>query len=469
MVTPQHVRDDALASRTKALAFRDAQQMAAAHEAIENAARLSPADPGIAFIRAQIALETGRPSAALFAAAHMLDPENLMLARNHAAALADAGNVDAAIDMLDRRLSQNPDWLDGHKLRTNLATAAGHGTDAASCYAAACAAQPQNLALRLAWFHLMSLARQWDQAKAIIDEGERLIGERTAFTLARLYIASESGAAANDTELFAGVTHLRDAGLDICQTRHWLRLGDPGQAEMIAARNIGGASAAAFWPYLSLAWRMGGNSKSEWLDNPANLIRSFDLPFGDDQLQNLAGALRKLHSRKAHFPEQSVRGGTQTDGQLFLHHDPAIQDARAIVTDAVAAYIRDLPPHDPEHPMLGLPRAGQRGANIKFEGSWSVSLAAQGYHSCHTHVRGWISSALYIALPDADAMGVPPAGWLEFGTPPPELGLNLTPYTRIEPKPGRLVLFPSHMWHGTVPFCDGERLSIAFDVRRPGP
>ena len=38
---------------------------------------------------------------------------------------------------------------------------------------------------------------------------------------------------------------------------------------------------------------------------------------------------------------------------------------------------------------------------------------------------------------------------------------------QIEPKPGRLVLFPSTMWHSTTPFTDGERLVIAFDVGVP--
>jgi predicted 2-oxoglutarate/Fe(II)-dependent dioxygenase YbiX len=72
-----------------------------------------------------------------------------------------------------------------------------------------------------------------------------------------------------------------------------------------------------------------------------------------------------------------------------------------------------------------------------------------------------------VALPDAEALGSAPAGWLELGAPPPDLRVNLPAYARIEPKPGRLVLFPSTMWHGTVPFNDGERLTIAFDVRRP--
>jgi len=43
----------------------------------------------------------------------------------------------------------------------------------------------------------------------------------------------------------------------------------------------------------------------------------------------------------------------------------------------------------------------------------------------------------------------------------------LPPIRTIEPKPGRLVLFPSTMWHGTRPFDAGERLTVAFDVKRP--
>ena len=34
-----------------------------------------------------------------------------------------------------------------------------------------------------------------------------------------------------------------------------------------------------------------------------------------------------------------------------------------------------------------------------------------------------------------------------------ELGLDLPPIRLIEPRPGRLVLFPSTMWHGTRPFA----------------
>ncbi|WP_143873241.1 putative 2OG-Fe(II) oxygenase [Catenovulum sediminis] len=50
--------------------------------------------------------------------------------------------------------------------------------------------------------------------------------------------------------------------------------------------------------------------------------------------------------------------------------------------------------------------------------------------------------------------------------PPPELNIELEPVNKIEPKIGRLVLFPSYSWHSTVPFNEGERLVVAFDVAR---
>jgi hypothetical protein len=115
------------------------------------------------------------------------------------------------------------------------------------------------------------------------------------------------------------------------------------------------------------------------------------------------------------------------------------------------------------HPLL----RERRDRPVRFSGSWSVRLRGAGYHTNHVHPQGWISSALYVALPERAKGDPPDAGWLKLGEPPPEIGVSLTATRLIEPKPGRLVLFPSWMWHGTVPFAAGERLTVAFDVRVP--
>jgi hypothetical protein len=88
-----------------------------------------------------------------------------------------------------------------------------------------------------------------------------------------------------------------------------------------------------------------------------------------------------------------------------------------------------------------------------------------GFHTNHIHPEGWISSCYYVALPPAVEDTKCRQGWIKFGEPP--LGVTLkNPIRRaIQPRPGRLVLFPSYMWHGTVPFHDAmPRTTIAFDV-----
>ena len=92
-------------------------------------------------------------------------------------------------------------------------------------------------------------------------------------------------------------------------------------------------------------------------------------------------------------------------------------------------------------------------------------LRPNGYHWDHIHHLGWLSSAFYIEVPEAPP-GNPHEGSIKFGEP----GTRTTPKLGYEhiirPEPGTLVLFPSYMWHGTVPFTsDTKRMTLAFDVR----
>jgi hypothetical protein len=158
-----------------------------------------------------------------------------------------------------------------------------------------------------------------------------------------------------------------------------------------------------------------------------------------------------------------LRGGTQTDGALFARIEPEIVALRSTVATATESHLARLPPVHPLHPTLS-PR---RDRTPRFTGSWSVRLRGKGFHANHVHPAGWLSSALYIALPESMEGSRDHAGWLALGEPQAELGLALPAPRLIEPKPGRLVIFPSTMWHGTRPFDDGERLTVAFDVKRP--
>ena len=138
--------------------------------------------------------------------------------------------------------------------------------------------------------------------------------------------------------------------------------------------------------------------------------------------------------------------------------EPQLRALKAHLLDTIAEHMASLPPADPKHPLLRY-----RDASPQLAGSWSVRLSGAGFHVSHIHPRGVLSSALYVSVPgelDRDAR----EGWLELGRPPAACGVGLEPLAQFEPQPGRLVLFPSYLFHGTRPFTRGERLSVAFDV-----
>ena len=108
--------------------------------------------------------------------------------------------------------------------------------------------------------------------------------------------------------------------------------------------------------------------------------------------------LRGLHLDLHQPLEQSVRGGTQTDGPLFARIEPEIRALRAAIVAAVERHIAQLPPPRGRPPEPLRPKR----APVRFAGSWSVRLAGAGFHANHIHPAGWISSAFYVALPAMD-------------------------------------------------------------------
>ena len=220
------------------------------------------------------------------------------------------------------------------------------------------------------------------------------------------------------------------------------------------------------WAYLGTAWRMLGDEREHWLCdyerligqrfvNPANAFSATD-----GFTAQVAETLNALHKTLAAPGDQSLRGGTQTSGSLFDRQDAMIQALKRGVTEAVQSYIDTLPT-DRDHPYLR--RISNR---FRFSGSWSVKLRSQGHHVPHFHGQGWISSAYYARLPDSLGSDAKNAdGWISFGQPPGIYGLDHAPRKLVKPQEGLLVLFPSYMWHGTLPFVGGQyRLAAAFDV-----
>ncbi len=444
-----------------ALALRQEQEMDRAAAAFERAAKLAPSDARVASGQALTALERGAPAATLFSRACALAPDDLNLRLNHAVALDAEGAAPAATSLLEEAIVAQPGWIAGHEALAAMRRAAGDADYDASFRSAAKAA-PGEMRLHLAWYRTLVRAKRWDEAQAVVADLRSRIGDLAELDAVEAHIASETGDLDRAQQLFEQASATVGAAAALSHIRHCLRTGRCEQAKQIAEPLLQLPGSEALWPYLSVIWRLLGDSRAQWLDGSPPFIAQINLGFSDAELAQIAVLLRHLHTAQQPFLEQSVRGGTQTDKPLFLRPEPEIRAVRDRVLEALRMYIDALPPHVPGHPLLGTPRG-----NLRFAGSWSVRLKADGFHVAHTHTEGWISSAIYIDRPPQDTLGPPPAGWLQFGKPPEELGLDLPAYREVAPIAGTLALFPSTMWHGTYPFAEGERLTIAFDVARP--
>ena len=448
-----------------ALLERALDEHAQAFASFEKAAALAPADPSIAHGRARVALEAGMPEAReLFRAAVQLAPTDGEVLIGYAAALFAAGLGNQAEDMLDLTLSRSPMWLQGHMQLAQLRATLGKRQQATESVERALRSYPDQEPLWTTLFGILLQAQLFSALDEAIARARRALVSEQTLALYESIAAAELGQTSRADDLFEKMPDGFRASVEIWRIRHLLRTRRLPEAIAAINAELETDRAVFVWPYAAVAWRLAGDQRWQWLEGDLDrLVSVIDLTPELPNIAQLDHTLRGLHRAKGEYLDQSVRGGSQTDGPLFSRIDPVIRRLRSAIVGAVERYVRNLPAPDPDHPLL----APRRDRRLRFSGSWSVLLRGGGHHSNHVHPQGWISSALYVALPPSAAGVSERAGWLTLGEPQKELGLDLAPCRHIEPRVGQLVLFPSWMWHGTIPFQSGERLTVAFDVKPP--
>lgn len=468
---------DARLWHLKGLIHRAQDRRELAIPALARAAELAPNVPLIAHGLARTLNEAGLPSVDAYARALRLTPGDTTLLTGLVAALLAERRLADAMAGLERALERAPRWVEGHGMLSDLRWLEGEREGFARSFDEALALHPGDMALRRGQIIALLHAERYDDVLARIAEGRRAIGEDTLFDVNEAIVWSETGEVEKADRRFEQLKDLADSSTQVRRVRHLLRYGRPADAAAAIEPWLETGEAFGFWPYAATAWRMTGDPRSDWLEGDERFVGVYDIADRLPPLGTLADTLRALHTTKGQPLVQSVRGGTQTDGHLFHLIDPTIVALREAVAEVVREHVARLPPRDPAHPLLGSPREP-----IAFSGAWSVRLQAGGFHSNHVHPMGWISSALYIVLPPdlgrdqsggdqagGDQEGGGQAGWLTLGEPrTSSFPLDLPPTRLVEPRPGRLALFPSWMWHGTRPFGAGERLTVAFDVAVPG-
>lgn len=386
-----------------------------------------------------------------------------------ARALQFAGREDDAEAQLRAGLARWPVDVPLHQQLAHLRWRRGHEDTFIELLERTIGEYPREMALRLVAADLLRNAGQSARALAMLEAGLALAPESPAFLTSVGVLLDELDRV---DEALVRLRAAQARAPDSPSARRnllptLLRVGDSAEA----LRLVEGLLAQSPDDQQLIAWRatalrVAGDAEYSRLHDYQRLVRPYRLrppaEYPDIRAFNAAFAceLSELHRWSERPLTQSLRGGSQTERNLPMNDAryPAIAAFFRMLAEPIGDYLSRLD-------VAGHPTDRRRRSGWRVAGSWSVQLAPGGFHTNHVHPQGWLSSAYYVELPEG--VGANPgdrAGWLQFGEPGMARPV-CAPDHFVQPEAGGLVLFPSYVWHGTVPFSEGgRRLTAAFDV-----
>ena len=378
--------------------------------------------------------------------------------------LQELKRYDEAIALSRRMIAEDPANPDWHKFHNDFLYRLDRRDEYLKSYDSA----PKTAPLLMSKAFFLSHEKRAEEALEAYREASRLAPEDR---LAAAGVASSLTMLGRYDEALAAFEMLlkqnsEEAELYGCAAEAALLSGDFARTVALCER------AVAINPYdqialstMSIALRMMEDERDEILNGYDTLIQAIELdtPEGFSSMEvfnaELNAWLDSVHPNTKEYLNQSLRGGTQTPNEIFGRGHELVEKIRARIDEGVARYIAGLK-EDDKHPLLS-----RRSRGFRYGGSWSSRLRDCGFHVNHVHPQGWISSCYYVAVPKAVEDEKQRQGWIKFGEPTFNVALKEPIRRAIKPRPGRLVLFPSYMWHGTIPFHDAQaRTTIAFDV-----
>lgn len=314
---------------------------------------------------------------------------------------------------------------------------------------------------------LLEAAGEADKGADLLAVAAERLPDDIALTLAAAQAALERGRVA-DAERLVKVAEARlPDSPGVLNQAAIIHLA-AGQADLALAKARKGLAFSpenqSLWGWAATAARAVGDPLYGELYDYDAMVAAYDIeaPAGwetlDAYLADLAAALHRIHLYNEHPASQSLRNGSQTTYRLTGSDDPAIKAFFKAIDKPIRQHMAAMGEGTD-------PVRSRKSGNYRIEGAWSVRLRPGGFHKDHFHPEGWLSSAFYVETPDSALDSAEKQGWIRFGQPPFATQPELPAEHFVRPKPGRLVLFPSYMWHGTVPFTtDERRMTIAFDA-----
>lgn len=419
------------------VALMDAGQVDEAVRQLQGAATLRPDQADIQTYLANALMLAGEPSAAEqhYLRAIELDPVDPAAHGNFGALLKDMGRLDEAVRQLQRAIQLRPGYGPAYNNLCESFRHQGKIIAAIEAGETAVAIDPDSA-------HAYN-----NYGAALIDAGR--VDDAVAAYQRAVAIAPKYVDALNNLAIALIMRGAADEAITTVQ--HCLKL-DPGNIQALAT--------------LSVALNEVGDAERYGaLTDEDLLIRQtvVDAPDGYDDLTAFNEALAnhvRTHPSLAKGSEKNATRSGLHSGDLLVSPTGPMEDFEGLIREKVSDYV-DAIPGSRDHPFF-VNTPDQFVFDI-----WGLVLTGQGHQVPHIHPGGWLSGCYYPKVPDHVSDDDPEHhGWFEFGRPQTLYRSQAEPQVHpVCPTEGLLLLFPSFIFHRTIPVATAEeRISIAFDV-----
>ena len=167
-------------------------------------------------------------------------------------------------------------------------------------------------------------------------------------------------------------------------------------------------------------------------------------------------AYSKAQEYKTQTQQALLINGVQSPGNLLNSNQTFVEPLRKILKQSIAAYRKKFC-HSQEPFLKYWPKDYELYA-------WLVIMSNKGFLKAHIHKEGWLSGSLYLDLPKTNMYNEGTISFGLHGANYPHMGKTFKEYP-VQIEEGLVCMFPSSLFHKTVPFQSSEtRISLAFDV-----
>ena len=436
-------------------------RLSQAETAYQRILESDPNQPIALHLLGVVAHQTGKNDVAidLITRAITIDPDLPEAHSNLGTALRDLGKLEEAVTSYHKALALKPDYADAHNNLGNALKDLGKPEEAVASYHKALNLKPD---LAEAHNNLGNALRDLGKPEEAISSYQKALNLKPDYVNAHNNLGlalRELGRLEDALQIFESIdtpecyAHVLECLFALGEYDKFY------EKQTASARNNEiNTRVAAINAFAS--HQLNRSDPHPFCPTPLKFVRVCEPLDGVDDADGfLCDLMDDLQSREAIWepPGKTTRHGFQTMSNLFKKPYGRLVELDRIIKDTIENYRFEFSSENCDFIKL-FPKT------LTLSG-WFIRLIKGGHQTEHIHSGAWLSGIFYLQMPkctDQEEGSIELGLW---GYDYPILNKSY-PKNRFYPKNGSIILFPSSLFHRTIPFhSDEERMSIAFDLR----